>query len=99
MNTQRTEDQNVYRADDERGDRNASRGELITALEGLDFPASKDGIVRKAKDKGGIDTEVPHVLEQIEDRTYEDTTDLLGEVERIYALGGGLTSGGPAAPA
>ena len=79
--------------------RHAAREEFLRALEGLDFPASKVGIVRKAQDKGGLDREVPHVLGQIEDRTYEDKDDLAREIERVYAEGGGLTLGGPASPA
>lgn len=78
--------------------RNASPEEFFEALEGVDFPASKAAIVRKAMDKGGIDSEVPHVLRQIEDRAYGSMSELQQDIERIYAMGGGLPIGKPAAP-
>ncbi len=68
------------------------------ALEGLDFPASKSAIARKAADVGGIDTEVLHTLENLPDRTYESMADLQGEIANVYAAIGGLDGGGPAAP-
>jgi hypothetical protein len=79
--------------------RNAEPSEFEAAIAGLDYPASKDAVVRKAMDKGGLDREVPHVLGQIEGRTYESESDLLAEIERVYARGGGLWPSGPAAPA
>jgi hypothetical protein len=75
----------------------AERGEFLQALKGLDFPASKSGALRRAQDNGGLDREVPHVLSQIQDRTYESLDDLMEEVERIYAAGGNIPLGGPAA--
>jgi hypothetical protein len=85
---------------DPRGDpvRHTTEQEYIAALAGLDFPASKAGIVRKAMDKGGIDAEVHHVLGQVDDRTYESWEDLQGEIERVYASGGGMPPTQPAAP-
>jgi hypothetical protein len=50
-------------------------------------------------DKGGIDREVPHVLDQLPDRPYESLEDVAEEVERVYARGGGLPIPPPAAPA
>ena len=79
-------------------EQNAEPQEYMKSLHGLDFPASKSGIVRKAHDTGGIDTEVISVLGRIEDRTYESPQDLAAEVERVYAAGGGLGNAGPAAP-
>jgi hypothetical protein len=78
--------------------RHAERGEFQKALEGLDFPASRDAIVQKARDKGGLDTEVPFTLERIEPRTYESLADVEAAVDAVYAEQGGLASGGPAAP-
>jgi hypothetical protein len=85
-------------ADSEAMMRNAAPQEFAEALSGLDFPKPKDVIVRTAMDKGGIDREVPHVLSQIEDRSYESLADLQGEIERVYSFGGGLPVGKPAAP-
>ena len=79
--------------------RNAAPEEFKDAVRGVDFPTSKDAVVRKAMDKGGLDREVPHVLGQISDRTYESLADLMTEVEGVYARGGGLPVGPPAAPA
>jgi len=77
---------------------NAEAEEFIRALEGVDFPAPKDEIVRKSRDKGGIDWEVPAALEQIADRTYESQDDLLTELHRIYETGFvPIRGGGPAA--
>jgi 2-methylaconitate cis-trans-isomerase PrpF len=78
--------------------RNAAPDEFIDAIGGADYPTSKPAILRRAMDKGGLDREVPHVLGQIEDRTYESEADIMAEVERVYAGGGGLPIGKPAAP-
>ncbi|HEY7268845.1 MAG TPA: DUF2795 domain-containing protein [Dehalococcoidia bacterium] len=85
-------------ARDEKSLRNAEPQEFTEALQGVDFPASKPVIVRTAMDKGGIDREVPHVLQQIEERTYDSLADLQAEIERVYSFGGGLPLGKPAAP-
>lgn len=78
--------------------RNAAPEEFEDALRGIDFPTSKDALLRKAMDKGGLDTEVPHVLRQIEDRSYESFAEVFAAIERVYAAGGGLPVGKPAAP-
>lgn len=78
--------------------RNADPDEYMKALLGMDWPASKAGIVRKAQDTGGIDTEVIHVLGLVPDRTYETPEDLAAAVEAVYQRDGGLGDGGPAAP-
>jgi hypothetical protein len=44
--------------------------DIQKALSGIDYPASKDDIVRHAREQGG-DDEVVAALEKIEDRTYE----------------------------
>jgi hypothetical protein len=46
------------------------------ALEGLDFPTSRDAVVRTAADKGGLNGHVLDVLKQIPDQPY-DTRDEL----------------------
>ena len=77
---------------------NAGPEEFMKSLAGVDFPTSKARIVGAAKDKGGFDTEVMHVLERIADRSYDDAADLTTEVRRVYATDGGLGDAGPAAP-
>lgn len=78
--------------------RNADPDEFMRALHGLEWPVSKDGIVRKAHDTGGIDTEVVYILGLVPNRTYEAPEDLAAEVEAAYAREGGLSDGGAAAP-
>lgn len=78
--------------------RNADPDEYMKALHGLDWPASKDGIVRKASDTGGIDTEVIHVLGLVPSQTYDTPEELAAAVEAVYLQDGGLADGGPAAP-
>jgi hypothetical protein len=78
--------------------RHAEPREFIDALEGLDWPASKAAIQRKAADKGGIDAEVNYVLAHITDRAYESFDDLQAEIEAVYASGIALPDAGPAAP-
>lgn len=79
--------------------RHADRKDFERALSGVDFPASRSALLRAAQDKGGIDTEVPHILEQIPDGTYDTPDDLYLAVEDAYARGEGLQGAGPAAPA
>lgn len=66
------------------------------ALEGLDFPATRDGIVRTAADKGGINGHVLVVLADIADETY-DTRDELDAA--ITAAMSRQRSTGPEIPA
>lgn len=78
--------------------RNAEPAEFIKAFVGLDFPTSKAAVMRKAHDKGGLDTEVIHVLQLIPDRTYDTPEDLNDAVMLVYDRGGALGDAGPAAP-
>jgi hypothetical protein len=66
---------------------NADPEEYIQALHGLEFPASRSQIVNKARDKGGLDTEVIAMFERLPDRTYENAQDLRGELVRAYRAG------------
>jgi hypothetical protein len=79
-------------------ERMAEPREYVDALEGLDFPASSAAIQQKAKDKGGIDTEVNYILAHLPDRTYDSMEDLAHEVDLVYATVGPLEGDGPAAP-
>jgi uncharacterized protein DUF2795 len=78
---------------------NADADEFMRALHGLDFPASRAQVVNKAKDKGGLDTEVLYIFEQLPDRTYETPEELRAAVIDAYETHhGGLADAGPAAP-
>ena len=44
--------------------------DIQKALSGMDYPASKEDIVRQAEQQGG-DKEVVEALKKIEDREYE----------------------------
>ena len=77
--------------------RNADQAEFERALSGVEFPASRDGIVRAAADKGGLDNEVLFILENIADRTYETISAVQAAIEDVYARTGGLDGGTPAA--
>ncbi len=44
--------------------------DIQKALGGIDYPASKEDIVKHARDKGG-DSDVIEALEKIEDREYD----------------------------
>ena len=72
--------------------------ERVDAFEGPDVPASSAAIQKKAKDKGGIDTEVNYILAHLPDRTYDSMEDLAHEVDLVYATVGPLEGNGPAAP-
>lgn len=78
--------------------KNADPQEYLRALDGLDFPASLPAIVRRARDTGGLDTEVMFVLERMPERTYASLDDIGEEIRRVYDEVGGLPDGGPAAP-
>jgi hypothetical protein len=78
-------------------ERNADPQEFDRALAGIDFPASRDGIVRGASDKGGLDNEVLYILEQLPDQTYDTRAEVDAAIEDAYARTGGLEGGTPAA--
>ena len=58
------------------------------ALEGVDFPAAKDAILRHAQDRGGIDAEVTHMLERLPRDEYETLDDVRADVRALYAADG-----------
>ncbi len=81
-------------------ERDADPQEYDRALEGVDFPASRDAIVNAARDKGGLDSEVIFILGELPaNGSYDSRADLDTAIERVYARRGGLEGDGPAAPA
>jgi hypothetical protein len=75
----------------------ATRAEYNRALEGVDFPAAKDAIVRAAMDKGGIDAELASVLKSLPEYDFESREELDASIARAYAAGEGFEDAGPAA--
>jgi hypothetical protein len=53
--------------------------DIQKALKGMDYPASKDDIVRHAEENGG-DKEVVEALKKIPDREYEGPSGVSSEV-------------------
>jgi hypothetical protein len=77
--------------------KNAKVDEYLKPLISLDFPASKNGIVRKAMDHGGLDGEVIEILKALPSRTYESLDDIGNEIWRAYGRGEGVETNLPAA--
>ncbi len=73
----------------------AEPGELQEAINGLQYPVSKDQILRFARDHGGLDHEVADTIEQIADRTYESQGDLVAALRAVYLLEGVPPNGIP----
>lgn len=78
---------------------NADRRDYTRALAGLDYPASRDAIVRKAADHGGLDTEVLYILENLSEDSYDTEYELQQAIDGAYEETNGLSGGTPAAPA
>ncbi|WP_104165541.1 DUF2795 domain-containing protein [Arthrobacter sp. SX1312] len=55
--------------------------DIQKALGGMDYPASKDDLVKHAKDKGADDT-VLDTLGNLPDREYDSPTDVNKEASR-----------------
>ena len=54
------------------------------ALAGLQYPVSKPAVIRKARDHGGIDTEVTRTLERLPDLSFGSFTELLEAIRTLY---------------
>lgn len=66
----------------------ATKDDYDRALEGLEFPAATDSVVRKARDHGGIDTEVAAMLEQLPEGSYASREQLVEAIRGLYAAAG-----------
>ena len=58
--------------------------DFLHAFHGLDFPASRSQLVGAAKDTGGLNGNVMLILEQLPERMYATTKDLIDEIQRMY---------------
>jgi hypothetical protein len=65
------------------------------AMEGMDFPVSKDAVLRTAADKGGLNGDVQSVLELIPEQTYESRASLDEAISAAYIEFEELTAGMP----
>ena len=77
---------------------NATHAEFEQAPYGVEFPASRDAIVRAARDKGGLDAEVQFILERLPKSSYRSFQELEQDVLHTYQAEHGLSDGGSASP-
>jgi hypothetical protein len=63
----------------------ATKDDYERALEGIEFPAAREAIMRTAHDRGGLDTEVLNVLRRLPDQDFDTLDDLLTAVRAVYA--------------
>ena len=74
---------------------NASKRDYEVAFGGLDFPASKAAIINRARDNGGIDSEVYATLSQLPDQSLASLEDLQQAVRTIYIANGAASDSLP----
>lgn len=68
------------------------------ALAGLQYPVSKPAVIRKARDHGGIDTEVADTLERLPDVSFDSFTELLDAIRVLYLDRPDAAGDSPVAP-
>lgn len=66
----------------------AAKADYRSAFAGLQFPASRDEVVRRSRMQGGIDREVFAVLASIPDRSYRAMEELEAAIREVYAARG-----------
>jgi hypothetical protein len=66
----------------------ATKDDYNRALEGIDFPASTDLVVRTARDHGGIDSEVAVMLSQLPEGSYSSRDELIEAIRGLYSAAG-----------
>ena len=81
--TSRTQHEDKRSADKQGGEQGGMPNpiELHRALKGLDYPATREQLVNKAREAGAGD-EITRALEQIPDREYENPAQLSEAVGR-----------------
>jgi len=62
----------------------AGKQDFKKAIAGLEFPISRDGLLRGTKDKGGIDREVAMILEMINNSKFISEEELFAKIRSIY---------------
>ena len=66
----------------------ASKADYRKAFAGFHYPISRDGVVRSARDKGGLDREVQRILTQLPNRKFKSEEELQIWVRAIYVANG-----------
>lgn len=66
----------------------ASKDDFSRALEGIEFPAATEVVIRTARDHGGIDAEVAEILTQLPEGSFASRDDLIEAIREIYASAG-----------
>ena len=68
----------------------AGKQDYNKAIAGLEFPISRDGLLRGTKDKGGIDREVAMILDMLQDNKFNSEEELFQKIRYIYLSIGAL---------
>ena len=68
----------------------AGKQDYNKAIAGLEFPISRDGLLRGTKDKGGIDREVAMILSMLQDNKFNSEEELFQKIRYIYLAIGAL---------
>lgn len=63
----------------------ASPMQIQESLEGVNYPASKEDLIKYAKMNNENDDRTMNVLTQLPDKEYESSADVIEEVERLEA--------------
>jgi ferredoxin len=66
----------------------AGKADFKKAFGGFHYPISRDGVIRMARDKGGLDREVARILAQLPNRKYRSEDELTAAVRDIYRMNG-----------
>ncbi|MEZ4503333.1 MAG: ferredoxin family protein [Dehalococcoidia bacterium] len=66
----------------------ASKADYRKAFGGFHYPISRDGVIRSARDKGGLDREVQRILNQLPNRKFKSEEELQMWVRAIYVANG-----------
>ncbi len=66
----------------------AGKADFKKAFGGFHYPISRDGVIRMARDKGGLDREVARILMQLPNRKYRSEDELTAAVRDIYRMNG-----------
>lgn len=66
----------------------AGKADFRKAFAGFNYPISRDAVYRGARDKGGLDREVPRVLAQLPLKKYRSEDELIQAVRWVYLMNG-----------
>ena len=66
----------------------ATKADFRKAFAGFDYPISRDAVISRARDKGGLDREVHRVLVQLRNPKFRTVDELQESVRQIYRYNG-----------